>query len=86
MRRRVKQVVTVFLTAMVVLVVACDEGMTIRQVKSLHEVPTGGGAPSPQVAIEVETEHPFISEAFYVPRVTITNRFESPITITVSNL
>jgi len=52
--------------------------------KAFHfsAVPKGGLAPSPQVAIEVETEHPLIGEGFYVPRVAVTNGFDAPITIT----
>jgi hypothetical protein len=82
----VKQAVKAFLAAMVIFVAACDPGMTIHQVKSLREVPSGGGAPSPQVAINIETSHPFIGETWYTSRVGITNWFDLPITVTSIDL
>ena len=57
------------------LLVACDPGMTIRQIK------TSNGT-SAQITLNVKTEHPLIGETSYVPQVTVTNNSDSSITIT----
>ena len=66
---------TLCLIAVSFLPVACDPGMTIRQMKAS----TGTSAP---IKIEVKTEHPLVGEDLYVPNVTVTNILDSPITIT----
>ena len=81
-----KRVLRAFLVTMVVLSAGCDPGMTIRQIKSSGQVSNGGGAPNPQLAIDVDTTHPLIGETWYAPRVTITNPFESPVTVTSVDL
>jgi hypothetical protein len=64
---------------MLVLMVACDPGMTIRQTKSL---PKGRRAAMQAVALHVKTSHPLIGQTWYAPEVKVTNPFDSPITIT----
>jgi hypothetical protein len=66
---------TLYLIAVSLLLVACDPGMTIRQIKAS----TGPSAP---ITIEVKTEHPLVGEDLYVPNVAVTNISDSPITIT----
>ena len=81
-----RRVVIVCLAAMVIFVAACDPGMTIRQAKRLGEVPDGERPPSPQVAIDIATDHPFIGHTWYGPQVRITNWFDLPITVTSIDL
>jgi hypothetical protein len=66
---------TLYLIAVSLLLVACDPAITIRQVKPSN----GTSAP---VTIDVKTQHPFVGHTWYVPQVTLTNRSDSPITIT----
>ena len=69
-----KNTVGVLLTALLVLTVACDPGMTIRQTSS-------PGATS-GVVVDVKTSHPFIGQKLYAPGVKVTNSSDSPITVT----
>ncbi len=66
---------TLYLITVSLLFVACDPGMTIRQVKASNGT-------SDAITIEVKTEHPLIGHTFYAPQVTVTNDSDSPITIT----
>jgi hypothetical protein len=66
---------TLYLITVSLLLVACDPGMTIRQIK----VSNGTSA---QLTINVKTQHPLIGHTWYVPQVTVTNSSDSPITIT----
>jgi hypothetical protein len=66
---------TLYLVAVSLLLVACDPGMTIRQIKAANGT-------SDAVRIDVKTEHPLIGHTFYAPQVTVTNDSDSPIAIT----
>ncbi len=66
---------TLGLITVSLLLVACDPGMTIRQIKASN------GTSEP-ITIEVKTEHPLIGHTFYAPQVTLINGSDSPITIT----
>ena len=74
-----RQIVSRLFSAMLLLMVACDPGMTIRQTKSLSK---GVGAATPVVAIHVKTSHPLIGHTWYAPEVKVTNLSDSPVTIT----
>jgi hypothetical protein len=73
----VRPTVRTLLPLMLVLMTACDPGMTIRQ----NAASAGNGA-NPSVAIHVKASHPLISETWYAPGVEITNQSDSPITVT----
>jgi hypothetical protein len=72
----VKETAGLLLTALLVLTIACDPGMTIRQTSSLGAT-NGAG-----VAVYVKTSHPLIGETWYAPEVKVTNSSDSPITVT----
>jgi hypothetical protein len=72
----VKDTVGVLSTALLVLTIACDPGMTIRQTSSLGAT-NGAG-----VAVHIRTSHPLIGETWYAPEVEVTNSSDSPITVT----
>lgn len=72
---------TPLLTVALVLMSACDPGMTIRQ-----GVPNEGSGANTSVAIHVRTINPLIGETWYAPEVTITNLSDSPITLTAVEL
>jgi hypothetical protein len=66
---------TLYLITVSLLLVDCDPGMTIRQIKVSN-------GPSAQLTINVKTQHPLIGHTWYVPQVTVNNCSNSPITIT----
>jgi len=70
---------TLYLITVVLLLVACDPAITIRQIKSSN----GTSAP---ITIKVKTQHPMIGNTRYVPQVTVTNDVNSPITVTSTEL
>ncbi len=66
---------TLYLITVSLLLVACDPGMTIRQIKASNGT-------SARITLNVKTEHPLIGHTWYVPQVTVTNSSDSPFTIT----
>jgi len=72
---------TVFLVA-TILMVACDPGMTIQQVKSLDEAASGSTTPAPLVVVRVKPLSTLIGSKLYIPEVRVTNSSGSPITVT----
>jgi hypothetical protein len=70
-----KRTGTLYFITVMFLLVACDPAITIRQIKASN----GTSAP---ITINVKTEHPLVGHTFYVPRVTVTNGADWPITIT----
>jgi hypothetical protein len=68
-----------YLITVSLLLVACDPGMTIRQIKASNGT-------SASITLNVKTEHPLIGHTWYVPQVTVTNSSDSPITITSVDL
>jgi hypothetical protein len=78
----VKYLVRALLSAILLLVAACDPGMTVHQTKSAYEATNGNTATDSQVAIHVKTTHQLIGETWYMPEVQVTNSDESPISIT----
>lgn len=64
-----------YLITVSLLLVACDPGMTIRQIEASNGTPA-------RITLNVKTKHLLIGETSYVPQVTVTNNSDSPITIT----
>jgi len=64
------------------LLVACDPGMTVRQINSFVESENAAVHGIPQISVDVKTTHQMIGEGWYGPRVTVTNSSDIPITIT----
>ena len=74
-----RSIVRTLFGAILVLMIACDPGMTIRQT----EPGLLGTAPSKQqVTIHVRTSHPLIGERWYYPEVQVSNSSGSSIAIT----
>ena len=71
-----KDTAGLLLAALLVVTVACDPGMTIRQTSS------PGATNGAGVAVSVKTSHPFIGTRWYAPEVKVTNSSDSPITVT----
>jgi len=65
---------TVCLIAVSLLLVACDPGITIRQINS-------SSGTQAQATIRVKTQHQLIGNTQYVPQVTVTNNSDSLLTI-----
>jgi hypothetical protein len=72
----VKQRRGTLLTAVLLVTVACDPGMTISQASS-PETAKGAG-----IALNVKTSHPLIGETKYAPEIQIRNSSEAAITVT----
>jgi hypothetical protein len=70
------------LIAMPVLTVACDPGVSIRQVKLQGQSTIGSATPETQLVLEVKTTRQLIGETWYDPEVKVTNSGGLPITIT----
>ena len=64
----------VFLAIPVVLV-ACDPGMTVRQLKSSDEAQS-------EIVVRIKTTRQLIGETWYAPEIEVTNSNKSPITVT----
>ena len=75
-----KQLLGTILMPALLLVVACDPGMTIRQTEGASEATSG--VAEPDVALRVKTSHPFIGETWYAPEVVLTNSYGAPVTVT----
>ena len=81
---------TGLLVVLLLLTVGCpigDPGMTIRQAVQRGSLSGLPATPSPSyLGINVKTSHPFQGETWYAPTVTVTNSFESPITVSAVEL
>ena len=74
-----RRIVRAVFGALLVLMVACDPGMTIRQADSpSNEEEVAKGPP----VIHVKTDHPLIGETWYAPEIKVTNTSGSSIFIT----
>src|ERR1700675_3361215 len=69
------------LAAISALMMACDPGVSIRQIKSQGQTIVGRVAAENKVVIDVKTTRQLIGEAWYDPEVQVTNSTSSPITI-----
>jgi hypothetical protein len=62
--------------------VGCDPGMTVRQINSFVESENAAVVPTPKISVNVKTTHQMIGERWYGPQVTATNPSDIPVTIT----
>ena len=74
--------VTALSVGIVLLLVGCDPGMTIRQAQASNDSRTPLGTVGPRVTIRVKTTHQLFGEAWYDPDVEVINSLESPIAVT----
>jgi hypothetical protein len=70
------------LVSMPFLMVACDPGMSIRQVKAPVQATIGNVASDADVIVSVNTTHQLIGVNWYEPRIKVTNVSNQPITVT----
>ena len=63
------------------LFLACDPGMTVRQINSIVDSKKTAVVVPPEMTIEIKTTHHLIGEGWYDPQVKVTNSSDSPITI-----
>jgi hypothetical protein len=76
-----RRVLRTVLIAVPLLLVACDPGTTIRQVKSTDEASKGSTSPAPLIVLHVKPTSHIIGETLYFPEVKVTNSSGSPVTI-----
>jgi hypothetical protein len=76
------RVLRIVFVSMPLLMVACDPGMSIRQVKSPVQGTVRSAAAGAEVIISVNTTHQLIGVKFYEPKITITDVANQPITVT----
>lgn len=76
------RVLRTFFVSMPLLMVACDPGMTIRQVKFPDDARGANPTTTPSVVVNIKPTRQLIGEKFYYPEVEVTNTSGSPITIT----
>lgn len=62
--------------------VACDPGMSVRQINSFVESKNRGVTAVPKLSVDVKTTHQLIGERWYDPQIIATNSSDIPITIT----
>jgi hypothetical protein len=77
-----RAVVRTLILPVLILVVACDSGMSVRQVNSVVEPESADVTAFPQISIDVNTTQLLIGQRLYDPRVTATNLSDIPVTIT----
>jgi len=74
----VKQIIGLCSTIAAILLIGCDPGLTIYQVRPANIVKSA----SAEITIHVRTSHPLVGETFYAPEVKITNSSGASITVT----
>ena len=82
MYEAMKSLASILLAIPFTLFVACDPGMTIRQINSTVDSKKTAVVVPPEMTIEVKPTHQLIGEGWYDPQVKVTNSSDSPITIT----
>ena len=65
-----------------ILVVGCDPGITVRQIDSSVESESAAATTIPKISVEVKTTSQLIGQRLYDPHVTATNLSDVPVTIT----
>ena len=73
-----KQVIGSYSVIVAILLIGCDPGLTIYQVRPANIV----NSASAEITIHVRTSHPLVGETSYAPEVKITNSSGAPITVT----
>jgi hypothetical protein len=76
-----RQLLKILFLATCVLIVACDPGMTIRQVKPTLETYSKSNLAVAQVIVAVQTTRPMTGVTWYAPGLKVTNSLQSPITV-----
>jgi hypothetical protein len=64
--------------------VACDPGMSIRELKSEVDSENTTTTAIPKISVDVKTTHQLIGENWYSPRVVVTN--SSNVAVTITNI
>ena len=77
-----RQLLKILLLATCILMVACDPGMMIRQVKPTGEIPSKSSPADMQVIVAVQTIRTIIGVTWYAPGLKVTNSLPSSITVT----
>jgi hypothetical protein len=67
---------------LLILIVGCDPGVSIHQIKSHGQASTGSLTSRPQVVIDVITRAQLIHETWYDPKVNVSNESNLPVTVT----
>jgi hypothetical protein len=80
--RGLNRVLKTFFVSMPLLMVACDPGVTIHQVKSSDDARGANPTTTPSVVVKIKPTRQLIGEKFYYPEVEVTNTSGSPIIIT----
>lgn len=78
--------VRTLMVLVLILFVACDPGMTVRQIDSSVESEGATTTTTPKISVDVKTTDQLIGERSYRPRVTLTNSSDFTITITEVDL
>ena len=68
--------------AVLMSLVGCDPGMSVRQINSFVESENAMAAVVPKISVNVKATHQMIGERRYGPLVTATNASDIPVTIT----
>jgi hypothetical protein len=64
--------------ATLLLLIACDRGLSIHQIKSQDQATVGSTATDAQVVVNVTTTRQLIGESWYAPKVEVTNESNRP--------
>jgi len=72
---------TLMVLALISLV-ACDAGMSVRQINSFVESENAGVTAIPKLSVDVKTAHQLIGERWYSPQIMGTNSSDIPVRIT----
>jgi hypothetical protein len=75
-----------FFIATLLLLIACDPGVSIHQITSQNPAIVGSTATDSRVVVNVTTTHQLIGETWYAPKVKVTNESNSPVTVTQIDL
>lgn len=74
--------VRIFITLLLICLVGCDPGMTVRQINSVVEAENAASTTIPKISVDVKTTHQLIGEGWYGPQVIAANLSDVPVTIT----
>jgi len=74
--------VQILIVLVLILLVGCDPGMTVRQMNSSIESESAAATTMPKISVDVKTTSHLIGQKLYDPHVTATNLSDVPVTIT----
>ena len=81
-RRRGRTFIRTALLLGLIALVACDPGMTVRQITSFVQSENAAVTVIPKISVDVKTTHQLVGENWYSPQTIATNTSDFPITIT----